>query len=111
MAVRYVCDYALASIARYEEAEASHREGLRISGRTDAYRFLFLVELGMIRARRGDVDQAIVFGEQAAAVLPEHGAPRDLLGVLYGTKFASDPRRNPLRFVGSMLRMLVRPDG
>jgi len=105
-AVRYVFGYALSSIGRNEEAEAQLREELGMASIGRGYRFLRLLELAVVRAKRGDLDEAIQFAEQASQVLPEHGASWDLLEGLYARKYPTDPRRDPWGFIRGMLGII-----
>jgi hypothetical protein len=84
--VRYVFGYALSSIGRNEEAEVQLRQGLEIEGVEEGYRFLLLLELGVVRAKGGDFEEAIALAKKASKLLPQHHASWFLLSNLYKTR-------------------------
>lgn len=84
--VRYVFGYALSSIGRNEEAEVQLRQGLEIEGIEEGYRFLLLLELGVVRAKGGDFEEAIALAKEASRLLPQHHASWFLLSNLYKTR-------------------------
>ena len=81
--VHYVFGYALSSIGRNEEAEAQLRQGLGIAGTEKGYRFLLLLELGTVRGKRGDIDEAMALAKEASQLFPKHHASWYLLANLY----------------------------
>jgi tetratricopeptide (TPR) repeat protein len=94
----YVQGYALASVGRLAEAEQQFHDGLAVRGIGIGYQHLFLFELAQIYRTQGKTEIAIATAEKAAALLPEHHRPWELLAELYGTitgrqQKADDARR------------------
>ena len=80
--VRYVFGYALSSIGRNREAEIQLKQGLRIAGREKGYRFLLLLELAIVQAKRGYIDEAMASAKEASQLFPRHHASWYLLANL-----------------------------
>ena len=80
--VHYVFGYALSSIGRNPEAELQLKQGLRIAGTEKGYKFLLLLELGVVRAKRGDIDDAMALAKEASKIFPKHHASWFLLANL-----------------------------
>lgn len=87
-AAHYVLGYALASVGRADEAEEEFRRGLATPGISRGYRHLFLLELAQLYRARGNTQDAITAAEQAAALVPEHHRPWELLAQTYRSAHA-----------------------
>jgi len=81
--LHYVFGYALSSIGCNEEAESQLRKGLNINDIEEGYRYLLNLELGMVRYKRDDLEEAMAFAKEASRILPEHHASWFLQANLY----------------------------
>ena len=59
------------------------RQGLGIEGIEEGYRFLLLLELGVVRANSEDFEEAIALAKEASKILPQHHASWAFLSNLY----------------------------
>lgn len=81
--LHYVFGYALSSIGCNDEAESQLRKGLEIDDIDDGYHYLLNLELGMVRYKKDDLEEAMAFAKKASMILPEHHASWFLQANLY----------------------------
>jgi tetratricopeptide (TPR) repeat protein len=81
--VRYVYGYALSSLGRTEDAERQLRQGLGLDDTGIGYRYLLLLELAVVRVKRGDLEDATALAKEAVRLVPRHNCGWYLLANIY----------------------------
>jgi Flp pilus assembly protein TadD len=80
--VRYVFGYALSSIGRNRNAEMQLRQGLDLEGVAKGYRYLLLLELGVVRVKQYDLAEAMRLTKEAMRLVSHHSCAWYLLATI-----------------------------